>query len=154
MKLHSLPKTTTNKKPRRGRGYGSGHGGHTSGRGQKGQKSRSSVRLIFEGGQLPLTKRLPWLRGKSRFQSLKPPTIGINLYKLASLPAKTAITRDTLVKHGLVTAKEATTGHIKILGQGKLDHALIVKDIPASKSAQQKIKQAGGNCLKSTSTPQ
>ena len=65
MDLHQLPKTTTYKKPRSGRGYGSGHGGHTSGRGQKGQKTRGTIKLIFEGGQLPMTKRFPWLRGKS-----------------------------------------------------------------------------------------
>ena len=67
MKLHQLTKTTTRSQKRRGRGYGSGVGGHTVGRGAKGQKARSNVSLWFEGGQLPLTKRLPFWRGKSRF---------------------------------------------------------------------------------------
>jgi ribosomal protein L15 len=70
--LSSLTKITTGSKKRLGRGYGSGKGGHTSSRGQKGQKSRvgSKVPLWFEGGALPLSKRIPMWRGKGRFKSM------------------------------------------------------------------------------------
>ncbi len=72
--LNQLEKTTTKKKKRLGRGYGSGKGGHTSSRGMKGQKSRggSKVPLWFEGGQLPLIRRIPFIRGKGRFKTVEP----------------------------------------------------------------------------------
>src|SRR3989339_1977927 len=73
MKLHEKTKLVARSSKRLGRGYGSGKGGHTSSRGQKGQKSRtgSKVPLWFEGGALPLSKRIPMWRGKGRFKSLQ-----------------------------------------------------------------------------------
>jgi len=145
MKLHQLPATTTKTKPRRGRGYGSGHGGHTTGSGQKGQKTRSSIHKVFEGGQLPLTKRIPWLRGKHRFQSLANQTIAINLDQLNLLPDKSTVTKDLLVKHHWITAKEAATNPIKILGRGKLEKSLTISGLSTSAAAAKLIQKAGGS---------
>jgi ribosomal protein L15 len=79
MKLHQLPKTTTRAQKRLGRGYGSGKGGHTSSRGQKGDLARGSVPAWFEGGQLPQIRRFPFQRGKLRFKSLIPKPVLITL---------------------------------------------------------------------------
>ncbi len=144
MNLHQLPKISATGKKRLGRGYGSRNGGHTSSRGQKGQKSRSSVPLWFEGGQLPFSRRLPFLRGKDRFKSLKPDTITLNLTQLNRFKAGTRITPEILVKEKLVTLAEAASGQIKLLGQGQLQVSLHVEGIPASASAIDQIKKAGG----------
>ena len=88
MKLDQLPKITTKKKKRLGRGYGSGKGGHTVGRGAKGQKARGKVKLGFEGGQLPLIKRLPLKRGKGKFKSFKKKPLVVNVRFLNLLPKK------------------------------------------------------------------
>ncbi|NIT03914.1 50S ribosomal protein L15, partial [Candidatus Saccharibacteria bacterium] len=77
MKLNKLSKTVGKKKKRRGLGYGSGRGGHTTGRGTKGQKARGKVKPTFEGGQLPLSRRVPKkggfasIRGKPAILNLK-----------------------------------------------------------------------------------
>lgn len=118
--LNTLKRITTNKK-RVGRGYGSGYGGHTSTRGQKGQKSRSGYkqpRPGFEGGQMPLSRRLPKFRGFRRgyFQS-KGDSVSINLEMLNKL-AKQFDTKDTkefLIKSGLRSDGEAK--FVKILGK-------------------------------------
>lgn len=144
MKLHALPKTTTRKKKRLGRGGGSGKGFHTSTRGQKGQKSRSSVASWFEGGQLPLTKRLPFLRGKDRFKSLSNATIIINLEQLNSFKKGAKVDKQALVKAGLVSEKEAVDNQLKLLGKGELTVALNIVGLAVSKSAQEKIQKAGG----------
>ena len=78
MKLESLPKITQKRRKRLGRGFGSGKG-KTAGRGTKGQKAREKVKFGFEGGQLPLTKRLPLRRGKGRNKPLKPAPLIVNL---------------------------------------------------------------------------
>jgi len=109
MNLSNLPKITSKSKKRVGRGYGSGKGGHTSGRGQKGQKSRSKVPIWFEGGQLPLIRRTPFIKGKGRFKSIKPQPITINLTRLnnfkkdSTVNLKTAI--ETLKLHPKRTEK-------------------------------------------------
>ncbi len=152
MKPHQLSKTTTRSKKRLGRGYGSGKGGHTSSRGQKGQKSRSSVHTWFEGGQLPLSRRLPFLRGKDRFKSLRSENIIIKTGNLQSLPAKTIVTPQVLVKHNLVSIKEAASGHLKILSGGELTTSLTIKGIPTSSGAAKIITAAGGTIDSTTNT--
>lgn len=144
MKLHQLKKTTTSKKKRVGRGYGSGVGGHTATRGTKGQKSRSSIPIWFEGGQLPFIRRLPFQRGKGRFKSLKPETLGINISNLDKLKAKTKVTAKTLLEYGIVSASDIKTKRIKILGGGKITKALTIT-LPTSKNARAKIEKAGGS---------
>ena len=149
MKLNKLPKITKKKKKRLGRGYGSGKGGHTVGRGAKGQKARSKVKPWFEGGQTPLLKRLPLKRGKGKFKPLKPKPIIVNLKYLNLLPKNTKVTLKSLIKHGLVNKKEAEKFGVKILGDGDLKLPLTVK-LPCSKRAAEKIKKAGGKVIKLT----
>ena len=148
MKLNQLPKITTRKKKRLGRGYGSGKGGHTVGRGQKGQKSRSKVKLLFEGTKMrkSLIKRLPMKRGKERFKSLKPKPVVINVKYLNLLKDGSEVTIKSLIKNGLV-GKEADKFGVKILGDGQLSKKLIVK-LPVSKGAKKKIEKAGGKVIK------
>jgi len=147
MKLNELPKTTAKSKKRVGRGYGSGKGGHTSGRGQKGQKSRSKVGLLFEGTKMrkSLIKRMPFLRGKGKLKSFRTQPIIINIKYLNLLPKGSLVNVKLLVKHGLIKAGDAKCG-VKILGDGKLEKALTV-ELPTSKSAAEKIKKAGGKVV-------
>jgi len=147
MKLNELPKTTEKSKKRVGRGYGSGKGGHTSGRGQKGQKSRSKVGLLFEGTKMrkSLIKRMPFLRGKGKLKSFRTQPIIINIKYLNLLPKGSLVNIKLLVKHGLIKAGDAKCG-VKILGDGKLEKALTV-ELPTSKSAAEKIKKAGGKVV-------
>lgn len=155
MKLNKLPKSTTSSKKRLGRGYGSGKGGHTSSRGSKGQRARNKIKIWFEGGQLPLTKRLPFNRGKGRFRTIKNNPLIVNLKHLNLLPKNSKVTSDTLVKHKIINAKDAQKYTIKILGNSKLEKPLTVL-LPTSKSAATAIKKAGGTLQistpKSTST--
>lgn len=140
MSLSTLPQITHRPKKRLGRGYGSGKGGHTSSRGAKGQHARNKVAIWFEGGQLPLIKRLPFQRGKGRFKSLKPKPLIINLKYLNALPANTKVTVETLVKYKLINSHDAHYG-VKILGGGKLAKPLTIL-LPMSKSAEKAIKKA------------
>lgn len=144
MNLSSLPKIVTRSRKRVGRGIGSGKGGHTTGRGAKGQKIRGKVPLTFEGTKFKksLIKRLPLLRGKSR---LKPagdkPTI-FNLRDLMDWPAKTPVTAQNLAKAGWIEGGQ----RIKILGNGELKSALTV-GVVVSGSAKKKIEAAGGKII-------
>ena len=142
MELHSLLKTTTKSKRIVGRGHGSGRA-KTAGRGTKGQKARRTIPLHFEGGALPLIKRLPFRRGKGRnfSPSIKP--LIINLDVLELLPANSIVTLELLVKALLVDLEDAKVLGVKILGNGELTKNLTVK-LPTSKNAQQKIEKAGG----------
>ncbi|MBV9182786.1 MAG: 50S ribosomal protein L15 [Acidobacteria bacterium] len=133
------PRKASEKRKRVGRGMGSGMG-KTSARGHKGQRSRSGSRLLrgFEGGQMPLHRRLPKRGFKNIFRQEF--TI-VNLEKLAALGEST-ITPEVLLKAGLIRGKR----RIKVLGDGELKSAITVQAHKFSKSAQQKITEAGGNC--------
>ncbi len=144
MELNSLPTTNQRNLRRLGRGHGSGRG-KTSGRGMKGQKARRKVSLFFEGGALPLVKRLPFLRGRGRNPSLKKSMYSVNVEKLNGLPSKSTVDVDLLVKNKLVPSQAVRAG-VKILGQGDLKVALSVK-LPVSNSAKLKIEQAGGTII-------
>lgn len=148
MKLSKLPKTTTRKKKRLGRGYGSGKGGHTVGRGAKGLKARGKVALTFDGTKIKKSflKRLPLQRGKGKFKSLKPGPVIVNLGYLNLLPKGSEVNLPTLIKHGIVNAKDAKRYGVKILGDGELNVKLKVK-LPCSKGAIKKIEKAGGKIL-------
>lgn len=142
MKLHELQPVegARHAKKRVGRGTGSGTG-KTSGRGSKGQNSRSGggVRPGFEGGQTPLFKRLP----KRGFTNMNRKDYAIvNVEDLNAFKAGATITIDVLQKQGLV--KKAYDG-LKILGNGKLEVKLTVKANKFSKSAEKSIVDAGGN---------
>jgi len=123
-----------------GRGNGSGHGTY-SGRGCKGQKARSGggVRLGFEGGQLPLIKRLPRKRGFTNVFKTKYNTV--NVGKLAIFPAGTEVTPEELLRVGLINSMDRPT---KILGAGDIKHPLLVSANKFSSSAEKKIMAAGG----------
>ena len=114
-----LPKVTIRPKKRLGRGMGSGKGSHTSSRGQKGQKSRGSVNILFEGMKMKksLLKRLPLMRGKGKFHVNTKP-IAIKYSRLESLPAGSVITVELLVKHGILKARLAKLHGVKIIGIG------------------------------------
>jgi large subunit ribosomal protein L15 len=145
MKLHNLEKVTTRKRKRVGRGYSSGKGGHTTFRGQKGQRSRSKLAMWFEGGQLPFIRRFPFQRGKGRFKSLSNEVVTVNLGMLNKLPSKVKeVDVGSLVENGLVSKSEASKKTIKVLGDGKLERALNIKLI-TTKRAAEKIKAAGGS---------
>src|SRR3972149_6890079 len=129
-----LPKVTETRKKRVGRGMGSGKGSHTSGRGQKGQKSRRDIHILFEGLKMKKSflKRLPLMRGKGKFHGKgKPETL--NLSDLESLPTGSKITVELLIKNKLVDDKLATLNGVKILGNGKTTKKFTF-EVPTSKS--------------------
>ena len=141
MQLSNLPKLTEKRLRRLGRGHGSGSG-KTSGRGTKGQNARGKVGLFFEGGALPLTKRLPFLRGRGRNKIVEVPPFTINVSKLADLPAKSIVDIEMLVKKKLVDFKANKSG-VKVIGKGDLKVALSVK-LPTTAGAKKIIEAAGG----------
>jgi len=141
MKLENLPRITKSKKKRVGRGHGSGRG-KTAGRGTRGQKARNKIPLYFEGGALPLTKRLPFLRGKSRNKSFRRKLLVVNLEALNFLKKNTVVDLKTLVENRIVKEEDISYG-VKILGDGTISVPLTIK-LPISKSARRKIEKAGG----------
>ncbi|MBN1262955.1 MAG: uL15 family ribosomal protein [Candidatus Pacebacteria bacterium] len=147
--LTDLIKIKKTAKKRRGRGYGSGKGGHTTGRGAKGEKSRGKVGLIFAGTKLrkSLVRRLPFRRGKGKFKSLNEKPVIVNLEVLNLFPKDSLVDLGALVKKGVVSSGEAETGRVKILGGGKLEVSLKVA-LPCSRSAAEKILKAGGQVTK------
>ncbi|MBU0619417.1 50S ribosomal protein L15 [Patescibacteria group bacterium] len=145
MKLNQLSKTAQKSQKRVGRGYGSGRGGHTAGRGQKGQKSRGKVPLYFEGTAMrkSLIRRLPMMPGKGKNSSHQVGPIIVNLKHLNLLKDKTIVNLVSLARAGIIDAKIAKQQGVKILGDGELKLALTV-ELPTSKSAAKKIVKAGG----------
>ena len=141
MKLHELEKNigATQAKKRLGRGPGSGLG-KTSGRGQKGQKARSggSINPVFEGGQLPLYRRLP-KRGFTNHM-FKTRYAIVNIEDLNRFEDGTVVTAALLKETGLI--KKQLDG-IKVLGNGKLEKKLTIQANKFSTSALEKIKEAG-----------
>ncbi len=140
--LNKLLPTTTKKKKRLGRGYASGKGGHTSSRGQKGQLSRvgAKVPLWFEGGQLPLTKRVPFLRGKGRFKDVnlcaEITFIDINKFDFD------VISLDTLKANKIIDPRFKRA---KIIKKGKLEKKITVKGLKVSQGAAKEIEAMGGS---------
>ncbi|HOB20472.1 MAG TPA: 50S ribosomal protein L15 [Candidatus Atribacteria bacterium] len=141
MKLHELkPAAGSVKDPvRKGRGVGSGKG-KTAGRGHKGQKARSGggVRPGFEGGQMPLTRRLP----KRGFTNIFAKVYSIvNLKDLEVFEPDTTVTPELLMEYGII--RKLNDG-VKVLGEGELTKKLTVQAHKFSKSAQEKIEALGG----------
>jgi large subunit ribosomal protein L15 len=139
-------KGSTKKRKRLGRGVGSGYGGHSSTRGDKGQKSRTgnhSMPAWFEGGQMPLQRRIPKFGFKNPFRK-EYRIVNVSrldeLVEAGRLDAAGAITPAVLVEAGLA----GTADRIKILGGGELSRALDVTAHAFSKSARQKIEEVGG----------
>lgn len=141
MKLHELksPPGANKRTKRVGRGPGSGHG-KTSTRGHKGQKARSGggVRLGFEGGQMPLQRRIP----KRGFTNIfKKEFAIINVKDLNVFDDGTEVTPELLIETGLI--KSVKDG-VKILGDGELEKKLTVKAHKISKQAEEKVTAKGG----------
>ena len=140
MKLHHLRPAEGSKqrKIRVGRGE-SGRRGKTAGRGTKGLKARSKVRRGFEGGQMPLQRRMPKLRGFRNPNRVEYTVI--NVERLNDFDAGSIVTADDLRERGLVKHR----GKVKVLGEGDIDRALTIRAHAFSLGAVEKIKAAGGS---------
>jgi len=140
MKLHHLrpPDGSKKRKIRVGRGE-AGRRGKTAGRGTKGLKARSKVRPGFEGGQTPLIRQMPKLKG-FRNPNREEFTV-VNVERLGAFSAGATVTPDELREAGIAKKR----GKIKVLGQGDIDVALTVKAHAFSLGAADKIKAAGGS---------
>lgn len=140
MKLHHLKPAPGSKKRkiRVGRGE-AGRRGKTAGRGTKGLKARSKVRQGFEGGQTPLQRRIPKMKGFKNPNRVEYTVI--NVERLAGFDAGSTVTPETIREAGLAKQR----GLIKVLGQGDIDVALTVKAHAFSASAVEKIQSAGGS---------
>jgi large subunit ribosomal protein L15 len=146
MKLHELKNVpgAVHRKKRVGCGEGSGHG-KTSGKGGKGQTARSggSIRPGFEGGQMPLYRKLPH-RGFNNFEHRVEIAV-VNVGALGALDAKISeVNAQVLADHGLIRAGEKA---VKVLGDGELGRALKVTAAKFSESAKAKIEKAGGQAI-------
>jgi large subunit ribosomal protein L15 len=144
MNLGSLkpPEGSRKKKKRVGRGDGSGHGG-TAGKGAKGQNARSghSVRPNFEGGQMPLTRRMP----KRGFKNPMRRIIAIvNIEQLKKFQEGSIVNRESLAAFGLVSGR---VDGIKVLGNGEINFPLSVNVDSVSRGAREKIEAAGGTIV-------
>ena len=136
------PEGSRKNKKRVGRGDGSGHGG-TAGKGAKGQNARSghSVRPGFEGGQMPLSRRLP----KRGFKNPMRRIIAIvNIEQLKRFQQGSVVDRDTLTAVGLVSGR---VDGVKVLGNGEINFALSVNVDQVSRGARAKIEAAGGTIV-------
>ncbi len=141
LKINDLkPAEGSQKAPKRvGRGRSSGHG-KTSGRGMKGQKARGKTRIGFEGGQMPLQRRVPKLRGfkpraKKEFHL-------INVEKLNAFADGDTVTPENLVEKRIIRKLEKD---VKVLGRGELERKLVVKAHAFTRGAMAKIKATGGS---------
>ena len=143
MQAHELrpPKGARHKRKRVGRGDGSGHGTY-SGRGSKGQKSRSgaAIRLGFEGGQTPLIKRLPRRRGFTNIFRVE--YVSVNVKQLERFEAGTEVTPQLLREVGIIKTLRQP---VKVLGDGEITKALTVRAHRFSAVAKGKIEAAGGS---------
>ncbi len=145
MKLHNLKAPAENKRPRKrvGRGQGSGRG-EQSGRGHNGQLSRSGSKekAWFEGGQMPLQRRLPKFGFKNRFRKEYK---AMNVQKLSDLLEAGRLTEnitiDGLVEAGIIKKKEL----VKLLGSGEIEKAVNIEVHACSASAKEKVESAGGS---------
>ena len=136
------PEGSRKKKKRVGRGDGSGHGG-TAGKGAKGQNARSghSVRPNFEGGQMPLTRRIPKRGFKNPMRRI---VAIVNIEQLKGFTQGALVDRDTLTAVGLVSGR---VDEVKVLGNGEINFPLSLKVDRVSRGAREKIEAAGGTIV-------
>jgi large subunit ribosomal protein L15 len=139
MKLHHLKPAegATKDRKRVGRGR-SGAGGKTAGRGTKGTGARKNVPLGFEGGQMPLQRRVPKLKGFTNPNRVDHAVINVEM--LAKIFDGGEVDPAALLAHGLVRKGR----RVKVLARGEIDHALVVKAHAFSEAAKAKIERAGG----------
>ncbi len=146
MKLHDLrpPKGAKKKRKRVGRGISAGQG-KTAGRGTKGQNARSGggVPPYFEGGQLPLVRKLPYARGVGFNNPWQIKYKPVNLKRLAGyFDEGDTVSPETLADRGIIKSSKEL---VVVLGEGEIDRALVVKTHRVSASARRKIETAGGS---------
>ncbi len=143
MKLHTLPerKNRIKKKTRIGRGYGTGSGGHTVGRGTKGQKSRSGHKsmILFEGGNVPFYRRMPKYRGFKRNQKIYAQPINLDVIN-NNYSSDEVVSVETLRDKGLI--RKGTT-RVKVLSGGELNKKVVIKGLELSASAEQSVIASG-----------
>lgn len=143
MRLEDLRPTTgsVHRRKRVGRGYSSGHGGHESGRGTKGQNSRTGggVRLGFEGGQTPIWMRFP-KRGFHNYTRIEYACVNLDTLERV-FPENAQVTLQKLRERRIIKGRSK---HLKILGRGELTKPLNVYAHRFTRAAKQKIEQAGG----------
>ena len=142
MKLHELSKVTQKKAKRLGRGESSGKG-KSSGRGTKGQKKHGKVKAGFEGGQLPIYRRLPQKRGKGNSQKIR--RVTVTTHQLNKLPASTTVNEKSLREIGLIP-KAGGKVKVKIVVSGKVEKKLKI-NLPVSQKAAGLIEKVGGKVL-------
>jgi len=139
MKVHDLRPAPGSSRPRRRVGRGiAGKGGKTAGRGTKGQNARGSVRVGFEGGQMPLSRRVPKLKGFNN--PFRVEYVVVNLDALEAFEGDD-VNPDTLRERGMVHKR----GLVKVLGRGELHRPIRVTAHAFSRSAEEAIKAAGGS---------
>jgi large subunit ribosomal protein L15 len=138
----SKRKNRKGKAKRLGRGYGSGVGGHTVGRGMKGQKSRAGHKSLvaFEGGNVPFYKRMPKYKGFKSLSKVKTQVINVDTLS-KNFRKGSKITIESLKEKGLI---RKNTKNIKILGRGEIDKELVLENLKVSPVAEEKIVKAGG----------
>lgn len=142
MEEKMLKKLVEKRKKRLGRGHGSGRV-KTSGRGTKGQNARGKIRFGFEGGQLPLTRSLPFLRGKKKNKSIHKKSKAIDVSMLNEFAKDTKVTVASLVEKRMIKKGEL----VKILGGKKSLNVPLHVFVPVSKSAKKIIEDAGGSVV-------
>lgn len=145
VELFNLPKITKKKKKRVGRGLGSGKGAKSTRGTTRHQKAREKIRLGFEGGQNPIIKKFPLLRGKGRNKGKKEKPIVLKVSQLNKIPAGTKVDEEVLKKFGLIEKKSKKV-KVKVIDGGELKIPLIVK-LKVTASARKKIEAAGGRVI-------
>jgi large subunit ribosomal protein L15 len=149
--INTLPSPkTTKKKKIVGRGIGSKKGGHTTGRGQKGQTSRAGYSLpyaAFEGGQNPITRRQPKYKGFTRnFITSKDVNVALALSEVADkFEAKSEVSMKTLIEKGLIKQQKTKFISVKVLFDKAIEKELKFVGLKVSKTAKDSIEKAGGS---------
>ena len=145
MKLENIPKRIKRVMPakRIGRGYGSGVGGHTVGRGSKGQKSRSGHKSLayFEGGNVPFFRRMPKYKGFNAKFKVEAQSVNLEVLEKAYKDGE-VVNKESLIEKGIA---RKNSEKIKILGKGDISKKIKVEGLAVSESAAEKIKKAGGS---------
>lgn len=144
MNLENIPKRNNRimKGKRLGRGYGSGVGGHTVGRGSKGQKSRTGHKSLtfFEGGNVAFFRRMPKYKGFNQSRKIENDVVNVNTLE-KEFKAGEVVTIDALKEKGIV---KRNSQNVKILGKGDIKIKLNIEGIAVSSAAKEKIEKAGG----------
>ena len=145
MKLENIPKRKKRVMPakRIGRGYGSGVGGHTTGRGSKGQKSRAGHKSLeyFEGGNVPFFRRMPKYKGFNPKFKVEAQSVNLEVLEKAYKDGE-VVSKESLIEKGIA---RKNSEKIKILAKGDIKKKIKVEGLAVSESAAEKIKKAGGS---------